>query len=106
MSEDTAPEIRISSKKTWFMPRFSSSPPDGRADFVCPEFFNISGGTLTYSGGTIVDNPRLCAEENTSANERSGMFTISAFTNQSEYYASYASVVCAWTITQEGGGDI
>ena len=46
-------EINITSRKTRFIPKFSSDPADGTVTYTCPEFFTPTGGSLTYTGSTV-----------------------------------------------------
>lgn len=103
--------INISRKKTWFKPRISSAPTDGTAAYVITwnheaygDFFNTTGGNITYSGAAIAGDIEIYANENNGANSRSAEFKLSATTNRSPDYAETSTITCAWTITQEGTG--
>lgn len=95
-------EINITNKKTWFIPKFSSSPSDGTVTYTCPEFFNVSGGSLSYSGDTISGDTEIYARENEGAEDRSGSFSLTATTNPSSAYSGTTEIACAWTVTQAG----
>lgn len=95
-------EINITSRKTRFIPKFSSDPADGTVTYTCPEFFTPTGGSLTYTGSTV-EGDEIYANKNEDASSRQGIFSLTATTNPSPDYEGTLTVTCAWTITQEGG---
>lgn len=90
--------INIPKNKTTFLLSINSLPQNGKIDYTCPDFFDVTGGTQNYSGQAA--QFILGVKENGSYTSRTGTLSLTGTTNATAGYDGTATITCAWTVTQ------